>query len=138
MPKFSQSSLSKLNTCDINLQILFKEVVKDYDCTVVYGHREKEKQNKLFDEGKSKVRYPFSKHNSLPSRAADVAPYVNGGISWNLKQCYHFAGYVLGVWNILKREHKVEGTLRLGSDWDRDYDINDEEFIDVCHFEILY
>jgi len=138
MPAFSKNSLNKLRTCDINLQVLFNEVVKDYDCTIVFGYRNEIEQNEAFNKGNSKVQYPMSKHNTVPSLAVDAAPYVNGGVSWNLNQCYHFSGYVLGIWNTLKREGKVYGTLRCGADWSRDYSVTDETFIDCAHFELIH
>ena len=45
MPRFSRKSKGKLNTCDDRLVKLFNEVVKGFDCTVLEGHRGKEKQN---------------------------------------------------------------------------------------------
>ena len=47
MPKFSRKSLSKLETCDKRLQDLFLTVVKKFDCTILEGHRSKDRQNKL-------------------------------------------------------------------------------------------
>ena len=41
------------------------------------------------------MQYPNSKHNKLPSKAVDVAPYP---IDWNdPDRFYHFAGYVRGI-----------------------------------------
>ena len=80
MPKFSKKSKAKLNTCDKRLIELFNKVVKKFDCTIIEGHRSKDRQNKLFDEGKSKLQYPNGKHNATPSMAVDVAPYP---IDWN-------------------------------------------------------
>lgn len=39
------------------------------------GHRDEDRQNKLFEEGKTKVKWPDSKHNTSPSKASDSAPY---------------------------------------------------------------
>jgi len=75
MPTFSKSSADKLATCDERLQRLFNEVIKYTDCTVVCGTRNKEAQEAAFEAGNSKVHWPNSQHNSLPSLAADVVPY---------------------------------------------------------------
>ena len=75
MPKFGRKSRERLATCDEDLQDLFNEVIKYVDCSVIEGHRSKERQNKLYEEGKTKVRYPNGRHNASPSRAADVVPY---------------------------------------------------------------
>ena len=74
MPKFGRSSRERLATCDDRLQKVFNEVIKYIDCSVLEGHRGEERQNKLCDEGKSKVRYPDGRHNANPSNAVDVTP----------------------------------------------------------------
>ena len=45
MPRFGRTSLKRLNTCDEDLQALFKEVVKYFDCSVIEGHRNEARQN---------------------------------------------------------------------------------------------
>ena len=128
MPKFSKKSLSKLETCDKRLQDLFLRVVKKFDCTILEGHRSKDRQNKLFNEGKSKLKYPKGKHNSLPSKAVDVAPYP---IDWNDRERFtYFAGYVLGI------AYQMGLKIRWGGDWDMDTQVKDNNFDDLPHFEI--
>lgn len=133
MPKFSDSSGFHLRTCDGQLQTLFKAVVETYDCTVIEGVRPREIQNEYFRTGRSRVEWPNSKHNCVDeafcSRAADVAPCP---IDWNdTKRFYHFAGFVLGV------ATELDILLRWGGDWDSDYDLNDQRFMDLVHFELL-
>jgi len=95
MPKFSEKSRLKLSTCDPELRKLFNEVIKHVDCTIIEGHRNKDRQNKLFQEGHTQVKYPNSNHNSMPSRAVDVVPYP---IDWdNINRFHHFAGIVKGI-----------------------------------------
>ena len=55
MPKFGKKSKLRLLTCDYRLQEVFKEVIKKVDCSVLEGHRNEERQNKLFKEGKLKL-----------------------------------------------------------------------------------
>ena len=74
MPSFGKSSQEKLNTCDPRLIELFERVVEDFDCTVLQGYRDEVDQNRLFEEGFSKLKYPKGKHNQYPSLAVDVAP----------------------------------------------------------------
>lgn len=131
MPKFSKSSLSKLKTCDEELQKLFLHVVTHFDCTIVQGHRDKRTQNKYYKEGKSKLQWPNSNHNSKPSRAVDVAPYLNGSVSWDKDQCYTFGGFVLGVAAMMRIP------IRWGGDWDGDKNIKDQTFNDLVHFELI-
>jgi len=73
MPSFSTLSSNRLATCEEPLQRLFNEVVKDYDCSILEGHRSLEKQTEYFNTGKSKTMK--SNHLYSPSRAVDVMPY---------------------------------------------------------------
>lgn len=128
MPQFGNASRRRLQTCDARLRRVFEEAVEQFDCTVLCGHRGEEEQNKAFEDGKSKVRWPDGKHNSNPSRAIDVAPYP---IDWeDTRRFYYFAGYVMGVAN------KLGIKLRWGGDWDRDTEVSDNSFNDLVHFEL--
>ena len=131
MPKFGRRSNLNLATCHPDLQRLFREVVKTYDCSVLWGHRNEYQQNEMYlaIPPVTKVEYPNSKHNSLPSMAADVAPWVNGKVCFEPSQCYHFAGYVKATADRLGID--IIG----GSDWDNDNDINDQTFRDIIHFQ---
>src|SRR3972149_4230990 len=95
MPKFSKSSLDQLATCHLKLQELFNEIIKTYDCKVLEGHRNQADQDRAFNEGRSKLRFPNGNHNRLPSLAVDVYPFP---ISLkDTKRFYHFSGFVQGV-----------------------------------------
>ena len=135
MPKFSQASFSKLSTCHPDLQALFYEVIKYFDCSIIEGYRNAEEQETAFDAGNSKLHWPHGKHNSQPSMAVDVAPYP---LDWkNNKRMYWFAGYVMGIAQKLKDEGKMEHGVRYGGDWDSDKDIEDQTFRDLVHFELV-
>jgi peptidoglycan LD-endopeptidase CwlK len=129
MPSFGSSSRRQLQTCDQRLRKVFEEVLRKFDCTVLCGYRNEEDQNKAYDQGRSKVRYPHGKHNTNPSRAVDVAPYP---IDWeNLDRFYYFAGYVMN-------EARNQGIrLRWGGDWDSDTEVTDNDFNDLVHFELV-
>lgn len=135
MPAFSESSKQKLLTCHEDLQILFNEVIKYFDCTILEGFRNEKEQNKAFENGNSKLKWPVGKHNKNPSLAVDVAPYP---VRWeNKERMYCFAGFVLGTAQILKNMEKMTHSLRYGGDWDGDKDINDQNFNDLVHFELI-
>lgn len=103
-------------------------MIKYYDCSVICGYRNLEKQTEAYHAGKSKVFYPNSKHNKQPSHAVDVVPYP---IDWNdMKRFYHFAGYVKGIADSLGIK------IRCGADWDSDNDFKDQNFHDLPHFEL--
>ena len=53
MPRFGKSSKKRLATCDNRLQKVFNEVIKTVDCSILEGHRSAERQDKLFEEGKT-------------------------------------------------------------------------------------
>ena len=128
MPKFGKSSKARLATCDNRLQQVFNEVIKTVDCSILEGHRSAERQDKLFEEGKTKVKYPNGRHNADPSRAVDVAPYP---IDWDDRERFHlFAGFVLGI-------AKGMGiNLRWGGDWNQNFEVDDNQFDDFPHFEL--
>ena len=142
MPSFSSSSLEKLDTCDIDLQKLFNEVVKYFDCIILEGTRTTERQKWLFDTGKSKIDgvHSKSKHNYTPSKAVDVAPYFDTvpHIRWNdSKSFYFFAGKVIGISKVLFDDGIISHKIRWGGDWDSDGDLSDQSFNDLVHFELL-
>ena len=129
MPNFSDKSLAKLATSDPRLQRVFQEVVRNFDCTILEGHRNRERQNQMVEEGKSQVRWPDGKHNTVPSMAVDVCPYP---IVWDDRERQTlFAGFVLAT-------AKAMGVnLRWGGDWDRDTEVRDNGFDDLVHFELV-
>ena len=128
MPKFGKRSKSKLETCDQRLQDVFNEVIKYRDCSVLEGHRSEERQNQLFEEGKTKVKYPNGRHNSNPSLAVDVTPYP---IDWDDRERQTlFAGFVIGV------ASQMGIKLRWGGDWNMNFEVDDNQFDDFPHFEI--
>lgn len=47
---------------------------------VICGHRGKEDQNKAFEAGTSKLKFPRSLHNKSPSLAVDLSPIP---LDWN-------------------------------------------------------
>lgn len=135
MPNFGAGSLQKLQTCHPDLQFLFYEVVKHFDCKVLEGYRNEEKQEEAFKKGNSKLHYPMGKHNSIPSNAIDVSPYP---VEWNnLSKFYWFAGYVLGTAEQLFAQGKIKHKIRYGGDWNSDKNITDNKFNDLVHFELV-
>ena len=128
MPRFGKRSKERLATCEKDLQMVFNEVIKYVDCSVLEGHRSKDRQNSLYEDGKTKVRYPNGRHNASPSCAVDVTPYP---VDWaDRERQTLFAGFVLGVANQMGIE------LRWGGDWDQDFEVKDNGFDDFPHFEL--
>ena len=82
--KFGAKSMERLKQCDIRLQTLCEKMLarSDFDMTITCGYRNKEDQEKYFNEGKSKAHFGQSKHNSFPSKAVDICPCP---INWDTK-----------------------------------------------------
>ncbi len=141
MPKFSQKSRERLQTCHPELQRLFNEVVRDADCSIMCGHRGKDEQEKAVAAGFSKVQYQASKHNSLPSTAVDVWPYPFPG--WpdepgidakeNAKR-WEIWGFFAG--QVIATARQMGISIRWGGDWNGNLDLRDEKFRDLPHFEL--
>lgn len=133
MFKFSERSKENLRECHPDLIRLFEEVIKVFDCAVIEGHRGEEEQNKAYYSGKSKLKYPQSKHNKIPSMAVDVVPWHKEAphIRWNDRESFvYMAGIVKGI------AAQMGIKIRHGLDWDGDNDLKDQTFFDLPHFEI--
>tara|TARA_R110002012_G_scaffold14134_1_gene59211 strand:+ start:1837 stop:2229 length:393 start_codon:yes stop_codon:yes gene_type:complete len=129
MYKWGPRSIKHLVTLDERLQKVLNEVIKYVDCSIIEGHRSGERQNKLFEEGRTKVKYPYGRHNSNPSRAVDVVPYP---IDWDDRERFHlFAGFVIGI------GQSMGIRLRWGGDWNMNFEVDDNNFDDFPHFELV-
>lgn len=129
MPKFGPVSTANLAQAHPDLQDLFNEVIKHFDCSVICGHRGEKEQTAAFVADASKVQWPDSKHNQYPSMAVDVIPYPS---DWeDTARMTYLAGVVMGI-------AKMKGiSIRWGRDWDSDTDLNDQTFNDYPHFELV-
>lgn len=120
MPKFGKRSRKELATAHPELQRLFNEVINLIDCAVICGHRGHADQDKAFAEGKSKLKWPNSKHNKIPSLAVDVVPWP---LDWNDHNRFRVLSDV--VKDTAKRlKIKVE----CGIDW--------KKFPDAPHYQL--
>jgi len=147
MPKFGRRSRRNLDTAEYDLQRLFNEVVKYFDCSVIYGNRTAEEQFELFKQGREfkngvwikTGKQPtvtncdgitiLSNHNYSPSKAVDVVPYP---VDFSdTRRFYMFIGFVKGI-ATLKGINIISG-----SDWDGDTQVKDQTFNDLAHFELI-
>ncbi len=138
MASFSSTSKARLATCHPDLQTLFEEVVRHFDCTIVQGHRSPAEQQRLYAQGRTEPGpvvtqidgvTKLSSHNKSPSLAVDAVPYP---IDWNDRERMTlFAGVVLGI------AFRLGINVRWGGDWDRDTEVNDNSFDDLPHFELV-
>ncbi len=129
MPRFGRTSQRHLDEAHPDLQRVFNIVIGHFDCSVIEGHRPQDEQNKAFHAGRSKLKWPESRHNQHPSLAVDAVPYP---VDWeDRERFYYFAGFVVAVAATLGI------TVRWGGDWDRDTQVHDQSFFDLPHFELV-
>ena len=137
MPKFSIASRDRLATCDQRLQDICNEAIQIIDFIVLTGHRNKADQDRAVAEKKSQKPWPTGNHNSLPSRALDIAPWLpEVKIDWADLVAF---GRLMGVVQAIAHRNGVR--LRFGLDWDGDMrSVNrdpSESFMDAPHVELI-
>jgi len=132
---FGKTSRTNLDTVNFRLQEVMNDALATgiIDFSIAEGHRNKAKQNRYYDLGKSKVKYPDGKHNKIPSDAVDAVPFINNATSWNKLHCCILAGIILTC-------AKNKGIkIRWGGNWDMDGEpITDQDFQDLVHYEEVY
>lgn len=133
-------SAYNLSTCSPNLQRLISEAIrrapKHLDFAVTCGWRNQADQDAAFKAGKSKLRWPKSKHNheyagKPHSLAVDIRPAgVFVADDWNDKLRFaRIIGFIEGV------AVDLGIRVRLGLDFSGDGRSIDETFLDIPHIE---
>lgn len=126
MPQFSLSSKQRLATCHADIRKVCEQLIKTYDFSVMCGHRSKAEQDAAYKAGNSKVRFPNSAHNKLPSLAVDIVPYP---VDWNdIGRFKELAAAFFAVANLLKEREEITHEFEWGGHW---YTLKD-----YPHFEI--
>lgn len=129
MPSFGARSIIRKRECHPLLQHILDEVIKEIDFTILVGYRNREAQNRAYVDGRSKLKWPNSKHNAKPSIAVDVAPWP---IDWDdVDRFFELAEA------FKKKADELGIDIRWGGDWDGDGDYTDQTFNDYCHFELV-
>lgn len=106
-----------------------RHLIQIYDVQIVEGYRGEQRQNALYQTGKSQLQWPNSMHNRKPSLAVDVVPYP---IDWeDRERFYYMAGLIMGI------GEELHIPIRWGGDWDQDREFKDNEFDDLAHFELV-
>lgn len=138
MNKYSQQSALNLQQCPIVFQLICHELLEQFDHSVLCSFRGKIEQNELFRAGKSKVKYPNSKHNSIPPMAVDLAPYPRErNIHSDREKYCEMAGRFLAIAHRLLKNGIIDHKVRWGRNWDGDKEYDDQDFNDYGHFEII-
>ena len=131
---WGKRSLDRLSTVQPVLAELFHRVIRrpdlPFDLTVLCGHRGEAEQDAAVASGASRLRWPNSKHNSIPADAADVAPLVGGVVSWDWAHYRALAPLVRREWLAMEDRGMTLGwRLEWGGDWKR--------FPDGPHWQVV-
>lgn len=136
---FGANSMKLLLQGHPDLQKLFTEVNKQFQCTIVSGSRTIAEEKEMVTKGLSKTMNSMHLVQSDGyCHALDVAPDpVNYERKlYNLDEIL-FAGYVLAVAYKMKQDGLIEHDIRYGGDWNSNGEVSDESFQDLDHFEII-
>lgn len=120
MYKFSQKSKDKLQGVNPDLvKVIYRALeLSEVDFGITEGVRTRERQEYLYNSGKSKTMN--SRH--LTGKAVDVVAFINGVVSWDLKEyakineAFQKASLELGI------------PIIWGGSW--------KSFVDGVHFEL--
>lgn len=117
---------------DPRLQVLCDWLLQNVaDITLLVGHRDKEGQDLAYSTGRSKLRWPQSKHNSTPSKAVDLTP---SPVNLNARKLREELAFIAGA--AVARARSQGLAVRWGGDWDRDGDLDNNTFDDYFHLEL--
>ena len=154
MPTFSEKSKKLLDTCDSRIKLICNDAIQYVDFAIITGHRTQEEQDALYPKY-TKLKWPNGKHNKFPSMAIDIAPYIppygvifgnpneiekmrqiNGVSEAEAKQ-FVIKSYarLIGIIEGVAYKHQIK--IRVGIDWDGDFDMLDQKFHDLGHWEIV-
>lgn len=137
MPTFGKASREKLEPVHSDLVRLMWSVIKDIDIKIIWGFRDKAKQDEFYSSGASQKQWPDSCHNVLPCKAVDIAPWPElYGRNRREKNAspINFA-LIAGI--VLTHAKALGLEVRWGGDWDRDLTTSDTNFCDFGHFELV-
>lgn len=120
---------ARFNTLEPRLQAFVIAVNKKVKIGILCGSRSDAEQWQALKEKKSKLTPALSKHCKRPlSWAVDIYPEP---LNWQaLNAFYWLGGYA-------KALADARGfPIRWGGDFNRNYNVTDEDFLDLVHFEI--
>ena len=138
----SEKSIQKMDGVKDDLVRVVKRAIEltDTDFAVIEGLRTKERQAELVKKGASKTMN--SKH--LTGHAVDIAPIIDGKISWDFEHYYPLANAMAkaatelgvkvrwgGAWTT------ITGKSGTPQDWVKAYRAGGGRFLDGTHFELV-
>jgi len=115
---------------------LIDECIKFIDFSVGEAHRGRERHERLRSMGRTKVPYERTLHRFLPSRAVHLIPYPDGwDATWY--QWFWHLGHIMGIAALMYDRGEIKHRVRSGLDWDMDTDVDDTQFRDAAHIELV-
>jgi len=124
-----KADLVRMVSLDPHLVAIYQALLVTMPVALVCAHRGEAEQHEAFLSGASKRDWPNSKHNSVPSRAMDLAPlpllYKAPTFDW---------GFMAGV--IWRAAEDLGIPIIGGWDWNRNLTSSDEHFADLAHVEL--
>lgn len=159
MPSFSNRSERRLSMLCTELSAVAHDSIKVIDFSVIETARTRDTQERYFNEGVSRLRWPESKHNVCEDRpraeAMDLWPYIPefGALSGHPRQITAIAGdtgrseaevkeFIYKAFarlaGVVQACAAARGySVRWGGDWDGDGSMLDQNFHDLPHFELV-
>ena len=148
-------SLKNLKSCHKDLQTIAQGAIEisQVDFTIIEGARSTERQQMLFNTGKSKVnpkkyspqilitkgKHIVNEHRN-ESWAFDFIAYVPGKpkLAFDTIHLMYLVGVFTAVSEILYLNGKIKHKIRSGANWDRDGELKyDQSFFDGPHIELI-
>ena len=155
MYKAGNRTKNNINTCHNDLKLLVSEAFKvtQVDFTVIEGSRLTERQQMLFDTGKSKVNPSVYTPEVLITKGKHIVNEFRDK-SWAFDFIAHIPGkpklafdnlhliYLVGVFTSvgkrLYEEGRITHKIRSGANWDMDGELKyDQNFYDAPHIELI-
>ena len=131
MPELNRRSLDALSNVDDRLMKIAREAITRIGFAVTQGYRDPVEQDRLYAEGKSKLKGGKSKHNRSPAHAFDFIPQPFSNADWSNIQKFREVARVLCA---VAAEQGVE--VRWGGTWTSNVDDPLARFLDGPHFEL--
>ena len=138
MYSFGKRSKQELATCCDEINVICNEAILIMDFSVLQGRRNKAEQNRLYAIGKSYLEWPNSAHNVADelgeecdglSDAFDFAPWP---VDWKDREQFTlYAGVFIGI----AQAKGIE--LVWGGDWNRNFKVDDNNFDDLGHLQVV-
>jgi len=142
--KLGKRSKDNYNTLHPDLQKIIDMALKvsQVDFTIIEGERTVERQQKLFNEGKSKIDgiNKKGKHNYSPSLAFDFIAAVPNrkDLAFDKNHLMYLVGVFTACGKHLLNECEITHRTRSGANWDMDGTlVYDQRFLDMPHIEII-